>query len=156
MNVSPDDSLSPQEHRIMKNVALGQNDAQIAHQLGIAQSTVAQYVRNVCQKLHARNRTVAAVHYYLRYGLPGQAPTGQADLVTLTTQERRVIELVAQGKTDREIAIEMELAYATVKYHIRGICRKLKMPNRTAAAVQYYRSLGMLSYIKKTGVNEDH
>jgi DNA-binding NarL/FixJ family response regulator len=142
MNTSSDDVLSPQEHRVMTFVALGQNDAQIAHQLGIAQSTVAQYVRNVCQKLHARNRTVAAVRYIMRYGLPEHAPADQAEPAALTAQERRVIELVAQGKTDREVAAEMELAQATVKQYVRNTCQKLKMPNRTAAAVEYYRRIG--------------
>lgn len=67
------------------------------------------------------------------------------DADPLTPQERKVIELVALGKTDREIANELDLSYSTVKHYVRSICQKLKVPNRTAAAVKYYRCPGRSS-----------
>ena len=57
----------------------------------------------------------------------------------LSPQEQRVLALVAQGKTDRQIATELTLAYATVKYYLRTIYQKLGVSSRTAAAMQYYR-----------------
>ncbi|NJK31796.1 MAG: helix-turn-helix transcriptional regulator [Deltaproteobacteria bacterium] len=56
----------------------------------------------------------------------------------LTPQERKVIHLIAQGQTNAQIASVLELAHATVAHYVRNICQKLKAPNRTAAAIQYY------------------
>jgi DNA-binding NarL/FixJ family response regulator len=72
----------------------------------------------------------------------------------LTPQERKVIELVAQGHTDAQIAVALQLARATVAHYVRGICQKLKAPNRTAAAVRYYRCTGALSHPEKTDRND--
>ncbi len=54
-------------------------------------------------------------------------------------QEQRVLALVAQGKTDRQIATELTLAYATMKYYLRTSYQKFGVGSRTAAAMQYYR-----------------
>ncbi|PDV98310.1 hypothetical protein A9Q02_16035 [Candidatus Chloroploca asiatica] len=63
------------------------------------------------------------------------------DVKPLTDQECKVIKLIAQGKTNREIAYDMGLASSTVKHYVRSICQKLRVPNRTAAAIRYYRDL---------------
>lgn len=60
----------------------------------------------------------------------------------LSPQEHRIIELIAHGKTNKEIAKEMGLAYSTVKCYVHSICQKLKVPNRTAAAIKYYQQVG--------------
>jgi DNA-binding NarL/FixJ family response regulator len=57
----------------------------------------------------------------------------------LTQRERQVIELVAQGKTDREIAEELLIARTTVIGYLRNVCQKLGASNRTAAAIKYYQ-----------------
>lgn len=67
------------------------------------------------------------------------------DADRLTNQERRVIFLIAQGKTNKEIANELRLAISTVKYYVRSICQKLNTPNRAAAAVRYYIEPGPLA-----------
>ncbi|MBX0331183.1 helix-turn-helix transcriptional regulator [Oscillochloris sp. ZM17-4] len=61
----PDDPLTLREHQVMELVARGENDAQIALQLGVAPQTVTHYVGSVCQKIGAPNRVVAAVWYAL-------------------------------------------------------------------------------------------
>ncbi|NJP07049.1 MAG: helix-turn-helix transcriptional regulator [Chloroflexaceae bacterium] len=72
----------------------------------------------------------------------------------LTPQEQRVIALVAEGKTDNEIAQDLGIARSTVVHYVRSICQKLRSPNRTAAAVQYYRCTGPSSHHKMTGSQE--
>jgi DNA-binding NarL/FixJ family response regulator len=54
---------------------------------------------------------------------------------SLTEQERRILDLIAEGKTNRQIAGTMFLAEKTVKNYVSGLLRKLGMERRTEAAV---------------------
>jgi DNA-binding NarL/FixJ family response regulator len=56
-------------------------------------------------------------------------------LTRLTERERRVLDLVAEGKTNREIGAELYLAEKTVKNYVSNILSKLGMQRRTEAAV---------------------
>jgi len=56
-------------------------------------------------------------------------------LARLTSRERRVLDLVAEGKTNREIGAELYLAEKTVKNYVSNILSKLGMQRRTEAAV---------------------
>ncbi|MBW3621363.1 MAG: response regulator transcription factor [Actinobacteria bacterium] len=58
-------------------------------------------------------------------------------LATLTEQERRILELVAEGRTNRAIAETIHLAEKTVKNYVSNILSKLGMQRRTEAAVFY-------------------
>lgn len=63
----------------------------------------------------------------------------------LSAQERRVLELVAQGKTNKEIAVAMGLSDKTVKNYLSNLMDKLQMSRRSQAAaffVQHSASLG--------------
>jgi two-component system response regulator DevR len=53
----------------------------------------------------------------------------------LTAQERRVLELIAQGRSNRQIAHDMSLAEATVKNYVSNLLSKLQVTNRTKAAL---------------------
>lgn len=53
----------------------------------------------------------------------------------LTAQERKVLDLVAEGKTNRQIAESVYLAEKTVKNYVTNILRKLGLERRTEAAV---------------------
>ena len=53
----------------------------------------------------------------------------------LTTQERRVLELVAEGRTNRQIGETLFLAEKTVKNYVSNVLAKLGMHTRTEAAV---------------------
>ncbi|MEV6415050.1 response regulator transcription factor [Kribbella sp. NPDC051718] len=54
---------------------------------------------------------------------------------SLTEQERKILELIAEGKTNRQIAQDMFLAEKTVRNYVSGLLRKLDMERRTEAAV---------------------
>jgi DNA-binding NarL/FixJ family response regulator len=56
------------------------------------------------------------------------------DLAGLTRREVEVLRLVAQGLSDKEIAIRLVLSRHTVHRHIHSILTKLDRPSRTAAA----------------------
>ncbi len=53
----------------------------------------------------------------------------------LTDQERRILDLLAQGLTNREIAERMFLAEKTVKNYVSNLLSKMGMQRRTEAAV---------------------
>lgn len=57
----------------------------------------------------------------------------------LTAREVQVVNLLAQGKTDKEISRETGIAHGTVRGVIHVLCAKLDAPNRTAAAVKFER-----------------
>ena len=57
------------------------------------------------------------------------------ELRALTPQERHVLELVAQGMTNRQIGEQLFLAEKTVKNYVTSILSKLGMQRRTQAAV---------------------
>jgi two-component system response regulator DesR len=62
---------------------------------------------------------------------------------TLSDREREVLELMASGATNREIAGSLYLSPNTVKEHTSGLFRKLDVRNRTEA-VQRAQRLGFL------------
>jgi len=64
------------------------------------------------------------------------------ELKSLTEQERRILEYVAEGLTNREIAGKMFLAEKTVKNYVSSLLAKLGLERRTQAAVLATRLLG--------------
>ena len=71
------------------------------------------------------------------------APQSEADkLGQLSAQERRVLALVADGKTNKEIAEQMGLSDKTVKNYLSNIFEKLQISRRSQAAVLYAESKG--------------
>jgi DNA-binding NarL/FixJ family response regulator len=56
-------------------------------------------------------------------------------LARLTPQERRILHLIADGMTNRQIAREMHLAEKTIKNYVSNLLAKLGMERRTEAAV---------------------
>ena len=65
-----------------------------------------------------------------------RAATGGHDdeLSELTAQERKILLLVAEGKTNKEIAAEVFLSDKTVKNYVSSILSKLNLQRRTQAA----------------------
>jgi DNA-binding NarL/FixJ family response regulator len=58
-----------------------------------------------------------------------------ARLKGLTPQEHRILALLAEGRTNRQIAEEMYLAEKTVKNYVSNLLSKMGMSRRTEAAV---------------------
>jgi DNA-binding NarL/FixJ family response regulator len=56
------------------------------------------------------------------------------ELAELTTQERKILMLVAEGKTNKEIASEVFLSDKTVKNYVSSILAKLNLERRAQAA----------------------
>ena len=63
-----------------------------------------------------------------------QGPREDERLAALTVQERRVLDLIAEGRTNRQIAAAMFLAEKTIKNYVSNLLTKLGMERRTQAA----------------------
>jgi DNA-binding CsgD family transcriptional regulator len=79
------------------------------------------------RRLHIRIAKTGTLHVLI---------LDERDLRTrrLTTRERQILELVAVGKENEAIALELGIAPATVAKHLEHAYRKLGVQNRTAAA----------------------
>lgn len=53
----------------------------------------------------------------------------------LTNRQSQVLDLIAQGKSNKQIAYDMGVSEATVKLHINALLRSLKVNNRTQAVI---------------------
>lgn len=66
------------------------------------------------------------------------------DVTDLTSREREVLGLVAEGMRNRDIADRLVLSVRTVDHHVAAIMRKLRAPSRVAAVVEARRQ-GLLA-----------
>jgi two-component system, NarL family, response regulator DevR len=62
------------------------------------------------------------------------SPTAPSKLELLSAQERRVVALVAEGKTNKEIGRDMGLSDKTVKNYLSNALEKLNLTRRSQAA----------------------
>ena len=83
--------------------------------------------------------TVTLLH---RPGPDPEEPAGAYDarLAALSAREREVLDLVAQGLTNRQIAERLVISPVTARNHVSRILGKLELDNRTQAAAWLARS----------------
>jgi two-component system, NarL family, response regulator DevR len=74
--------------------------------------------------------TQAALEFMRR----GASPHTKDSLAGLSDQERRILPLIAEGKTNREIGAELSLSPHTVKTYVSSIFQKLHLARRSQAA----------------------
>jgi DNA-binding NarL/FixJ family response regulator len=69
-------------------------------------------------------------------------------IATLTAQERRILDLLAEGLTNRQIGERLHLAEKTVKNYVSNVLMKLGMQRRTEAAVYAARQADRVARAK--------
>ncbi|MBH5336022.1 response regulator transcription factor [Streptomyces pactum] len=71
----------------------------------------------------------------------GTGPRGEGDerLASLTEQERRILDLIGEGLTNRAIGERLHLAEKTIKNYVSGLLAKLGMQRRSQAAAYVAR-----------------
>ena len=62
-------------------------------------------------------------------------PRQSIEEVNLTSRERQVLTFLMRGASNKDIARALDLQVVTIKLHVRGICRKMNVKNRTQAAL---------------------
>jgi DNA-binding NarL/FixJ family response regulator len=94
----------------------------------LKESSMAEIVSCVTAVAGGKHYTSPALTTYL-ISRSGRAsgPTYKHGLEDLTPTERRVLKLIAEYKTSREIAGELFVSYHTVETHRRNICEKLDL-----------------------------
>ncbi len=89
-------------------------------------------------------REVARAVRMVGLGMTVFEPTAEQPAPMLSEREREVLDLIAAGSTNREIAEHLFLSPHTVKEHTSAVYRKLQARNR-AEAVQRAQRIGLLS-----------
>jgi DNA-binding NarL/FixJ family response regulator len=62
-----------------------------------------------------------------------------ARLKDLTTREKEIVQLVAEGLGNREIAERLDISYHTAMKHVSNVISKLKVSNRMEAGLLFLR-----------------
>ncbi|WP_295891194.1 response regulator [uncultured Vibrio sp.] len=60
----------------------------------------------------------------------------------LTTREKEILQEVAKGYRNKQIADHLFISESTVKVHMKSLLKKLQVPSRTAATVLYLERFG--------------
>lgn len=67
---------------------------------------------------------------------PDTEQAGAANrLASLTNQQSRILQLICDGKLNKQIAYDLSIAESTVKAHVTAIMRKLGVQSRTQAVL---------------------
>lgn len=82
----------------------------------------------------------ARVLQRLRDGGPDNPRSGDSDkMARLTDQERKILDLIGEGMTNRSIGEELHLAEKTIKNYVSSLLSKLEMERRSQAAAYVAR-----------------
>ena len=72
-------------------------------------------------------------------GESGERGVEDERLAQLSDQERRILPLIAEGKTNREIGAQLFLSEHTVKTYVSSLLKKLQLARRAEAAAYIAR-----------------
>ncbi|MCU1400430.1 MAG: transcriptional regulator, LuxR family [Acidimicrobiales bacterium] len=107
-------------------------------------------LRRKRRKAQARAHLERSVELFRSVGLPNWAARAEAELAAtgalvdatvpahalLTPREQRIVQLVSDGATNRQIGIDLFLSERTVESHLSSIYRKLQVKNRRELATR--------------------
>ncbi|MEL6467246.1 MAG: response regulator transcription factor [Pseudomonadota bacterium] len=85
-------------------------------------------------------QTISSGEIYKPAGfVEGNVTDGKKDhlgrLLSLTNQQARILDLICEGKLNKQIAFDLTIAETTVKAHVTAIMRKLGVQSRTQAVL---------------------
>jgi DNA-binding CsgD family transcriptional regulator len=114
------------------------------HELARTHLVAAEVARRGRRKLAARNHAQTARNIFERIGASAWVSRADEELgrlggersgrLELTATERRVAQLVASGRTNREVAAELYMGLRTVEAHLSHAYRKVGVRSRSELA----------------------
>lgn len=116
-----------EEERIIQAAELGVDGYLLK---GSPKDEIIAAVRSVNEGGTAIDSAVAAK---LMHHLNKSRVTSQEPVVHFSKRERQVLELLAGGRTNRDIGAALFISESTVKFHVHAILSKLSVGNRTEA-----------------------
>jgi len=123
-------SLEPSRETVLQAVRSG------AHgflQKEISPEGLVRALRGVAQGEAPLSRQLASLMIDALHGLDERS-RARVCVDELSNREREVLELVAQGARNKQIAAALSISEFTAKRHVQNILRKLELPSRRAAA----------------------
>jgi DNA-binding NarL/FixJ family response regulator len=87
------------------------------------------------------SRDLASLMIQALHGMDARAIARDRAAV-LSAREREVLDLIAQGARNKQIAASLVISEFTVKRHVQNILQKLELPSRRAAATFYGTAFG--------------
>lgn len=106
-----------------------------AREFSTAQEEIQRLAAKVPDKSLRRDFSARAMAAMPRLSMPSPAQVAKRKFGGLTAREREVAVLIAQGKSNREIAAELVVEVRTVEAHVTRILTKLGFSSRTQIAV---------------------
>lgn len=91
----------------------------------------------------------------VEHAIDGLQPTKLEESVRMTKREKQVIELIADGFTNKEIAQKLHLSTYTVKSHVHNILEKLALNTRVQIAKHAHLSDAYKSAIDNTSLLDE-
>ena len=101
-------------------------------------SAVQEVVAGVCAVASGRPYLSSAITANVLQRPEPAAAHDQTIMSTLTPTERRIMRMIAQGKTSKVIGGDLSIHYRTVENHRTSICRKLELEGEGANALLRY------------------
>jgi DNA-binding NarL/FixJ family response regulator len=98
-------------------------------------------LRGVVQGEAPLSRDLAWLMINALHGLDEQE-RARTRATVLSAREREVLDLIAQGARNKQIAASLVISEFTVKRHVQNILQKLELPSRRAAATLYGTAFG--------------
>lgn len=123
------DELSVIEREVLTEFSKGASPALIADRLLLHERTVESHLDRVRLRLGIRTPADAAAHLGVRPGSSGRRRPWE-----LTPREIEVLQLIAAGRTNQQIADELVISLHTAIRHVANILEKTGAANRTAVA----------------------
>lgn len=79
---------------------------------------------------------VIAGEQYYPFGFDSDPEPSMTDYMGLSKRELDALRGICEGKSNKEIAIDLDLQEVTVKQHVKNVLRKMDVSNRTQAALR--------------------
>ncbi len=103
-------------------------------------ATVAEFTKTIRlvsagEKVLPKTLTGSLFSQIMDYGVKELSTTKLIQAVRMTKREREIVELIAQGLSNKEIAYKLNLSIYTIKSHVHNILEKMALNSRVQIAI---------------------